>query len=492
VAVASATARGQLEGFLTNIQGADLADKIDSLNKFYSMDSDLLNKLQLDDKGPGGKISSVLAYLVFYKTLTKILTNFNAASAGFNFEAFLAVMLGGKQVPTNSNTIADLYDSKGTPISLKLYAEDGVEVGGSYRDLIKDLAKEAGYMQYIVCMKSLKAGADGSSAVGSIKFYRFNFNLKNVVNILASSSKASKRNIILPGAYISDKVNVAIDLPVGGVYPSPQEAEAEFILVAREKIEEAELHKFLGSINYEELFKKLDFARAKDIWDGKGEPTHGYTSLGQTKVVNKIINLFPDNRRAEVKELALVLQRANDKLRERYSHTSAQLKRTAAIRDAYLSGPDDELINASKDAYNALQSDEERVIALQQTLGYVGSTAQNVGHFNMTGRMVTRVHELDPSAIPPGGSSGATSDVPAFIGEIKIGADELQKMLDQVITVLNKSVFDIFSNLQLLTTSIKTYFAAGMSAKVEDQARNAITAADNIESKTKEISGVDS
>ena len=73
---------------------------------------------------PGERIASTISYLVFFKTLTTVITNFNASSAGFNFEAFLAVLLGGAQIPASgATTIADLTAADGTPISLKLYAE---------------------------------------------------------------------------------------------------------------------------------------------------------------------------------------------------------------------------------------------------------------------------------------------------------------------------------------------------------------------------------
>lgn len=71
-----------------------------------------------------------------------MITNFNASSAGFNFEAFLAVLLGGSQIPASgATTIADLTTSDGTPISLKLYNEKTVKAGGSYNDLISDLTR---------------------------------------------------------------------------------------------------------------------------------------------------------------------------------------------------------------------------------------------------------------------------------------------------------------------------------------------------------------
>ena len=75
-------------------------------------------------------ISQLISYLVFYKTLTKVVTNFNAASAGFSFESFLAVLLDGQQVPANTGTIADFITGDGVPISLKLHTISTLAVPG--------------------------------------------------------------------------------------------------------------------------------------------------------------------------------------------------------------------------------------------------------------------------------------------------------------------------------------------------------------------------
>ena len=262
----SSTARGQLMNFLKNIQGGDLADKLDSLQQFYDMDQGLIEKLNLSEKASNDKVSAVLSYLVFYKTLTQIVSNFNASSAGFSFESFLAVLLGGKQEPANSGTIADLTTADGTPISLKLYKEDTVEVGGSYRDLVKDLISGPGYMQYVVCAKNLSAPPDRpTEQQGTIKFYRFNFTLDNIFNILSTSSKKSRRNIILPASFIKDGTDVRSQLSQGGEYPSPKEAEMEFQANAKKRLQDDDIDKAIGSIDYNDLFTKLNYSKDDTI-----------------------------------------------------------------------------------------------------------------------------------------------------------------------------------------------------------------------------------
>ena len=160
--------RQALISYLNNIKGSTLQEKLSSLNQFYSEGLKLPG-----NTSPATKVSKILSYLVFYKRLTSIIQNFNASSAGFSFESFLGAMLNGKQVPTGEGTIADLIAGNGTPISLKLYSEASVEVGGSFTDLVGDLTKDPRYMQYIVCMKDLEGR--GLEQQGAISWYRFNF-----------------------------------------------------------------------------------------------------------------------------------------------------------------------------------------------------------------------------------------------------------------------------------------------------------------------------
>ena len=123
--------RQQLEQFLSRISGDDIGTKLDNITKV--MNDPAYAQQMTGGDSQASKIANTLAYLIFFKTLTTVVTNFNAASAGFNFEAFLAVLLGGGQIPASgADTIADLTDAAGTPISLKLYQEKTLKSGGSF------------------------------------------------------------------------------------------------------------------------------------------------------------------------------------------------------------------------------------------------------------------------------------------------------------------------------------------------------------------------
>ena len=136
--------RSQLEDYLANIPGDGFEDK---LAQVMSKMTDGFGEIPApnDDTGIKAYIQEVMSHLVFYKTLTMAITNFNASAAGFNFEAFLAALMTGQQIPASgANTIADftsIIGGESVPVSLKLYTEGQLKVGGSFTDLANDLMK---------------------------------------------------------------------------------------------------------------------------------------------------------------------------------------------------------------------------------------------------------------------------------------------------------------------------------------------------------------
>ena len=212
--------RQQLLQFLDDIEGDDLKDKIEGLAKFYAMDAQAM-LAQTKDMTAKERISAAIGYLTFFKTLTKIIAHFNASSAGFSFEAFLGVLLGGVQIVTGEGTIADLTAKVGgvkVPISLKLYTEGSLKVGGSYTDLVNDLRKYE-IMQYVAVTKDL----DDEKKAGTLNFYRFNFTLDNIANILLDSGEKSRELIRLPRGFVSNPAAFEnIEIP-----PPPKVEEIE-------------------------------------------------------------------------------------------------------------------------------------------------------------------------------------------------------------------------------------------------------------------------
>jgi len=190
------SARRELAEYLGNITGnsKSLQDAIKSLQNF--IDNVIGAPKEELEKMP---ISQLLSFLVFYKTLTHIIANFNTATAGFLFEALLGVLTGGQQIAAGGDTIADfkyqtgLKKKGGTKwVSLKLLTEKGTTIDGSFRDLINDLAdpSKKGGIEYVVTLKDLSGNKD--DLAGSLNFYSFTLNRHTLAQFLSTSTQGTK------------------------------------------------------------------------------------------------------------------------------------------------------------------------------------------------------------------------------------------------------------------------------------------------------------
>tara|TARA_R110000824_G_scaffold67377_8_gene174597 strand:+ start:37513 stop:39120 length:1608 start_codon:yes stop_codon:yes gene_type:complete len=456
--------RSQLQNFLNNIGGSDLPAKLQSLNEFYEGDEETFAAMV--DEDAGATISRVMSYLVFYKTLTTIITNFNASSAGFSFESFLAVLLGGQQVPTGEGTIADLTTADGTPISLKLYSETSVEVGGSYTDLINDLTREDSRgMQYVVVTKSLE-GKDLQKK-GSLDFYRFNFNLSNVVNILLFSDVAQNARLIeLPLEFIGDStIDYNEGLPAVAAGVSIEELETLFA---------SGVTKMIGDEQKAEmLLQALDWANNEDIFTSvKGKKIPGRSAFVQRAIKNLVVDLAVSEEGEEgifsledVQKIIVGLNTINNQIRTYRSQAGS--RRKESLGQLEFASP-----KASLEFYKTADADALRR-ALKNSRGYLFKD-----DFKLNKTNVKQIGTYSESAVPEGQES-------VYIGTIHVGVANVQDVLSRVTAAINEKVFDIFNNVKVLTTNIQSYFAGGL--REDSQADTAIDAAQNIETKTEEI-----
>jgi len=425
-----------------------------------------MSEKTLEDLRSGNQASTIrktLAYLTFYKTLTKIITNFNAASAGFAFEAFLGVLLGGSQIATGNRTIADLKTSDGTPISLKLYNEKTVHVGGSYTDLVNDLVREPNLMQYVVVMKDLEG--EGLDLEGTLKFYRFSFTLDNVYDVLGRSRQPEV--LRLPQGFVDDPEDFNIELPD---YLSTEEAEEMFVNIIKKSIEDPGLT--------ERLLQAINWAKNPGIFSSPRKPGLSKISVGQggrsyrpswSSPLLKLLKNFAVEEESmdssQVGGYFELIYDANEEVRARQQKVKDSRRQIVnrVLGDRFL-GP-----GASAEFYATLPPELKKV-ALRVSLGYV-----NTHQFSMNRYDVLNVPE---SSIPE-----EQDDVK--IGEIEIGASRIQKMINAVVDVINSAIFDIFSNLKALTKNIQGYFAGGMEDdKLADEA---IEASSQINQKTIQI-----
>jgi len=523
--------RQKLLQFLENIPGGDFVEKIKSLSNFYDNPDAAMQEMF----GEGGSTSTAqqiavaLSYLVFYKTLTKVIANFNAASAGFSFEAFLAVLMEGEQIPANTGTIADfLSRSDGTamPVSLKLYQDGNLHVGGSFRDLVGDITNpkfDNDLMRYVAVTKRFEGGQkEGQDVNGFLKWYRFDFTLDNIFDILSRSSKHSRLCIQLPKggqAFIDNLPGIAA--------PSAEEMENKYAMAFQKEmdvmnaklpeelqVDEAFTQQFLKNLSWatqlsDKFFVQFDpdaglsdeqkaapdyeprtphVKRGTSKMYGSGEPFAALIQvvLGTLAQVNDTLSeprynledrTITNLRNGLAINIARRAKAANngggaaDKLSiiKQYSATKETMKRNKILsqkRNWYTP-------EKSAELYNDM-SREQKLAALVQTRGFL-STEQ----FGLTQNMVAEIHTYSKSRVL------GPNQEKAFFGAINVGRKNTQKMLNRVTGILNESLFEIFVNVKAIQDNTYAYIAGGMQK--DEQAEEAIKASGNVISKTEEL-----
>jgi len=487
--------RKQLEQFLDDIAGDDLKDKVEGLAKFYQTDP-----VQLLEQGFFGdtdkeRISKALGYLTFYKTLTKIVAHFNASSAGFSFEAFLGVLLGGAQIATGEGTIADLTANVGgekVPISLKLYTAGSLKVGGSFTDLVNDLRKYE-KMQYVAVTKKLD-----DQGSGRLDFYRFDFTLDNVANLMYNGGLENPGLMRLPQGFINDPDSVA-DVKI----PPPPKAEdvlklyhdrvkelgdasdiSQDILVNAVKLvglpedtsqlktpkrfgrdplmpravdnptgaREAALAYRMGLLS-EPAPKAPTTKAARAEWI----ETYGDRIVTALRIYNEIVVAAYN----EVTELTNANLAARQELMGRAGGAYAKDKKQEGAKDSIV-------------AYNNL-TPEQKKKALLLSHGYV-----NTDQFELTEPRI-----LDIKTLAAGKEIFPANQDKVMLGSIEIGQEQVVNLMQKISEIIDTSVFAIFEDLKVLTTNIQSYFGNGLQN--DQEAQTAIDASNSIGERTKDL-----
>ena len=468
--------RQLLEDYLSNIEGVTLAEQINSLEGFYKNGA---QELSATTDNRTAVIQKVLSYLVFYKTLTKVITNFNAASAGFSFESFLATLMKGKQIPANTGTIADFLTGEGIPISLKLYAEKTLEVGGSFTDLVNDLVGPqyshplGAAMRYIICTKNLEG--EGLEQEGSIKFYQFDFTVDNVVDILKDTKPKSQECIRIPATFREAMVAGDLDydlereLPSAEKLPPPEELEAIFIDNLKSRLANKNIP--ITPEQFDALTKTLKWAKNDTLFQTADPKRFGGRDVGIVRGISKlnlgtVKQIVTDLELKPAGAIKNAINASNTELIGTLSATKLAGQRAKILTqmkggDGFLSVQD------SMALYDSINNEEMKKIALKNTLGYL-----NTYQFSLN--KTEARNESEPINTE-------------YLGEIQVGAARVQESLNLVRDILNEQVGAIFNSLKLVSDSLNTYFATGLAD--DSKATNAIEESENIQTKTEEIRG---
>jgi len=466
--------RQLLENYLKNIQGADFASKIQSVSSFYDNGVDMVVEQAGSDKTQ--RIVQAISYLVFYKTLTKVITNFNASSAGFSFESFLAALVNGEQIPTGNQTIADYLDrasGETIPVSLKLYKEGNLEVGGSYTDLINDMVNPAypqsinGGMRYVVCTKEFNKQEKGASPLdqeGKIKFYQFDFNLNNIVDILVASKYP----------YVIQMPRIVISALSSGQQAGTTEllglADADNVMSAEQltPVFKAELKKQIESYPEQEPIRKirdeaLDNLMSALKWEKNDDIFNQEKQRGLGKLSSTAIKAWVASNYESVPEVHASLKDAiiNANLEVIRTQSAAQKKseRNQQI-DAMIKNNDFLSVEETARQYKMLGPAQKKQ-ALLSSYGYLKRS-----HFALNQTQST-------NAKAPTNTK--------YVGELRIGRAQVAKVLSNIREILNDEVTEIFQSLKILSDSLNTFFAGGL--KDDSLANTAVQSANSISSK---------
>ena len=463
--------RNQLAQYLKNIGGADISQKIVELNKFMN------EEFTPSGTSPAEQLRQTISYLIFYKTLTSVITNFNASAAGFAFESFLAVLLdatGGKQIPASAGaTIADivLTSQDGLPISLKLYAEKSLKVGGSYSQLVDDLTGDYPLMQYIAVTKDIQG--EGPTAAGTLGFYAFNFTRENFLEVLAVKPK--EMNLMsIPRVFLQ---------PTAELEKAAQGGDLKSLLAlpGRSDVDlKPVLQVFMDAMRKQlppELVEKFEstFAQVVDLETGiyKGTEDARFAYSPFKKRFTQVAQALGLPGKEEQKQVEAMMAKAHDaalsKRKQLGKRGSARKVKFDELK--YVAGPKSykRLLQLQQEA-----SPELFEMAMKSTIGYV----KNI--------------QFDLSRSDLGKLSGISNQDNLFpynnelkVGTLEIGIQKVQEALDRSVNEFNSTIFTMFTDLKTLSTSLNGYVAGGLQDTA--QADAAEQAAPDIASGTKEI-----
>jgi len=516
--------RALLQQYLKNIgsPGASFEEQIKSLQQFYGPQGPLMVTKNAANNSEA--ISQLISYLVFYKTLTKVVTNFNASSAGFSFESFLAVLLNGKQVPANTGTIADFITGDGIPISLKLYTN--LHVGGSWRDLVGDIINpkfdhpkaKGRAIRYISGIKVLSG--EGLKQRGEIKLYQFDITLDNIVDIMLNSMHP--QIVTLPASMVSGGEGIADKIPSSDRVPPNEDLEKRLTDLVQAQLGDIQVDATMKQIDpqfnlssfvngQDGVFQTMKYASTPpndDLlaqyntpWNGLAytkmnaktiKPLYNYLlkyvflpKYGQTSAWQSIRSGTKQLRVTSfLVDLARVIRAAHNSIVASFGSSEVARARADALKNVEWMQVTDPRAKKGKedivsqraasrkeisDYYNGLD-EAGKIEALKNTYGMVVGGAGGITQWDLNATQ----------AINPDYPVNAE-----YLGELQIGGAYVEQMLTQVSEILNQEIFAVFSSLKELSDSLNGFFAGGLAD--DRKAATAIESAQDIEKKTTEL-----
>ena len=537
-------ARQELEAWLAMIapdQG--LMAKVKNLSDFFK------NPTAFLEQEGGSNINKIvrgMSFLHFYKTLTGVITNFNASSAGFTFEAFLATLLRGTQIPAaGADTIGDIIDAGGEKFSLKLYDLQGAKAGGSWKQLVDDLVRD-GVMKYVVVTKNLTEGATPLETQGTLEWFQWNFTLNNVFNIMSemgSKAGTKKREFIwLPRNFVENmsefettshwaragELELKGEEGLEGVF---YKQASTLLLRKGQRNATARALGFPTPEGVQKLLDELDWTNEAHHTSGGPGQSKSMAAGPVKAIIARVLEANPDDfpgyanadepvqgrgaKPPTKKEIVGstragilgVLNIANKDITDKNMSAAETSRRAQKVLR-----PSGFWLNTEQSLawYNdPARTDDEKRAALQNCKGSLmyrhgGGHAWKQFELNFnniqdvatlaagtvtdpeTGQVVTG--PPSEGLFDPGQESVQFMGAPPVEGgdpeplKIEIGAQSIQDLLDKTGGLVNNNLGQIWCNLDVLTRGLQTWFTSGLAD--EKSSTKVKVAAKNIEKKT--------
>lgn len=428
----------RLKVFLQNIGGNSFEEKLQKLSKFLS------GKFLDED----ASIEKALSYLVLLKVFTSNLTDFNEKSAGTNFEAIFASLMGGEQISGGSADFADTADAmvNGERYSLKLTTSD--TVGNKKHILIKTLADKSNpqhEVKYVIAHKT-----QVSRGV-SVTFYRYVINLDNIFPLLNKNKPTNTDKMFLQSASQQMPTTAPTENPVEEAIKAVAKTN-EYVRDFLTRSKKALAH-LVSSVNHDSSERKkmlvtiyfYQFETASNLMDVRSIQMIKSDEVFKSRYQQKIEDLEKEGK-LKREALAKASEQANifvDQYEEVTKNISEVLKESPTTTPEFV----------TSEKFKAMD-DQQKIQYLLRSTHAIPSTE----NFKIA------ITEATP------------------IATIEFGPETLEKVYKSYKQKLDNSIFQIFKELKIMSLNLEAFFAGGM--KDLEQAARAQQASNNINQMT--------